>query len=272
MDFIYTFFSSLVEDGLLNDISISIFTSIVTLPLTSGFVKNIFKNRKKVKIGQARKEMHSFYITRLLDGEVWNDTEIEEWTCIFASKYGLKSCDLFQDKTEFTKQITNTIAKLEIINNNMKGTLIGKIRNNHSCDKCIEEKDNILKNEEMHLPPKENYENFEFDDLDYEIDVNFERKEMRDICMTSLISCLLVFIISLISVNTMHVLYEWSGHISLVFFNTIIAIIAMLPILANGLFHLKEFNIQSKKLFYLLVVVLLLCVVNCIYIVNILIK
>ena len=207
-----------------------------------------------------------------MDGEFLDDTEIKDWASVFATKHGLKSCDLFQDKTEFTKQITHAITKFEMIDDNMKLRLISRARHYYLCDKCIEDKDNILQNEEMHLTPKDNYANFEFEDIDYDIDVKFDCEEMRDINKTSLISSLLIFIISLISVNTIHVLYEWSGEISLIFFNTIIAIIAMLPILANGLFHLKKFNMQSKKLFYLLVVVLLLCVVNCMYIVNIILK
>lgn len=150
-----------------------------------------------------------------------------------------------------------------MIDSDIKEKIASKIRKNEvfinlEYNNIVDEKGNMLSGKND-IPPSEN-------------DIKLNKNEKKIITKLTLVVTIGISVSLLFIISIGQILYNFYGINAIIFIDTIIIMIIMMPIIINGVIHYEKFNEKSKKYFYLFLVIMLLNVVNFIYIVNNMLK
>lgn len=293
------FFLSIIKifnhSWFLQGVSINSFCALFSIPFTRNFFQKVFRNRKRNRIESSRNELLTYCLKQLIEHKYINNTDFENQLYLIAIKYELDEKDICEDKNAFIQNVMPTLSKEELISNDIKKKIANKIRkneifiasedqkkiiknNNSISNKKIDysKKDNNKSNSEINKSVKENgivkiYNIFTEKIRDYSNDhIQLNQKEKKDIFKYTSITTGIIFIILLLYDSLWQVLGNKYGDKSIIFINTIVILIATIPILVNGIINLSKFNKQNKIFFGFLLLISVLNIMNFIYIINIL--
>lgn len=238
--------------------------ALVSLPFTNKVVQKMFKNRKKNRVRNAFNEIKVYCLQQIIKNKHINKDDFESQLYIIANRYELDIKDIYKDKNIFKQKLIHSILEIDLIDNTTKEKIANKIR-----------KDKIFAKSERINGLADNAttfsENQEYTDENNNLeDILLNQDEKKDILKYTVIITGIFFISLLMYTFLCQVLINAYGNNSVIFINTIIIIIATIPILVNGIMHLKKFNEQNKIFFCFLFLILVLNIVNFICIVGIL--
>lgn len=235
--------------------------TLVTMPFTNKIVQKIFRNRKKNRIAYARDELQTFCIQQLLENKNINKDEFENMIYMLAIKYNLDKKDIYNDKIIFLQNLAQSILKIDLLGNNTKEKLSDKIR-----------KDNIFTEPEYETSNNNSTLSDEMDCTNefYEENIELDRSEKIDIFKYTGIITSIIFIMLLLYTFLSQVLIVAYGNNSIIFINTIIIILAIIPIIVNGIIYFKKFDEYNKVFLGLFILISILNISNFISIIGVL--
>lgn len=237
--------------------------ALVSLPFTNKIVQKFFVNRKRNRIKNAFNEIKIYCLQQIIKDKHINKDDFENQLYMIANRYNLDTKDIYKDDNIFKQTLIHSILGIDFIDNNTKEKIANKIRK----DKLFIESE--FKNNQDSpkvFSEEQDYTN-EYNNLD---DILLNKSEKKDILKYTAIITGTIFISILIYTFLYQVLVKAYGNNSVIFINTIVIIIASIPILINGIVHLKKFNEQNKIYFCFLLLISILNIINFICIVGIL--
>lgn len=237
--------------------------TLASLPFTNKIVQKIFKNRKSNRIKNAFNEIKIYCLQQIIQDKYINKNDFENQLYMIANRYRLDIKDIYKDKNIFKQNLIRSILEVDLIDNSTKEKMVNKIRK----DKIFIEPETIDNLDNSTIFSEEQDHNDENNNLD---NVLLSKDEEKDIFKYTCIITCIFFILLLVYTFLCQVLINAYGNNSVIFINTIIIIIATIPILINGIIHLKKFNDQNKVYFCFLLLIYLLNIINFICIVDIL--
>lgn len=262
----------LIEDSwLLQGLLINTTYTLLSIPFTSKIIANVFKNRKKIRIVNARQELYIEYIKRTFTKDNISAKNFKNLLYIIANKYNLLISDVYGDDDLFLKNITTKILNLDIIDDTKKEQLIASIRKKFLGDIYILDthKYSFNDNESEEEINNINDNISSYEEATRQDNLEEEKKAVRKY---TFITSILLFLFLFFFTSIIQLLYNTYNTNGIVFINVVITAIVIIPILANGMIHFDKFNNQNKKLFLLLIIILLLNIINFIYIISTLFK
>lgn len=257
IDFIFTLFNNWLFQGVTG----GILATAITFPFVNGQVKKILVSRKTKRIENARQEIVTGYISGNIMNSDFSQEKLREITDIIMTKHNLKIKDIFLNDREFNDYIIKNISSIKSLNDETKHKLIVDLQNNYrdlfvnDCEK-IEAKEKVEKE----------YVNI---NVDFTIDENYQFNdyEMTHIKRTKIFFCFIIFMILFFIISIINLLLKSYGTVSIIFLNIVITSIVMIPVLINGLLHMKEFDNRNKVFFYIIIFILILNMINSCFII-----
>lgn len=127
-NFLILFTEIIGESWFWQGIIINTSFTLATLPFTNKMVQKIFKNRKRNKIKNARKELEIYCLQQLLKDKHLNKEDFENQIYMIANRYKLDIKDIYNDKNTFFKNLTHTILEIDLLDDGEKERLSNRIR------------------------------------------------------------------------------------------------------------------------------------------------
>lgn len=261
----WSFLLIFTEPWFWQGIIINTLFSIASIPFTNKIVQKVFRNRKRNRIKNALNEIKVYCLQQIIKDKHINRDNFENQLYIIANRYELDIKDIYNDKNIFDKTLIHSILEVNIIDGTTKEKIANQIRKNEI---FIEpERNNSLDDTAIFSADKENIN----DNNNFE-DISLNKNEKKNILKYTAIITGIFFVFLLIYTFLCQVLIKAYGNNSVIFINTIIIIISIIPILVNGIIHLKSFNEQNKIYFCFLLLISVLNIINFICMIGILLK
>lgn len=253
------------EEWFLQGIFINASFAVVSIPFTRRIFQNIFKNRKKDKIKKAGNELKIYCLQKLIGEKYIDKNEFENQLFLIANKYELNKEDIYANKNVFIKELMISIIDTNLIDANTKEKIANKIRHDQIFIRAkhkniIDEKGNTIFVENSTSSS----------DKANKCNIKFASEEKKKIFKYTLVATIVIFIFLLSFISIVQVLFRTYGINAVIFMNTIVIMVTIIPILMNGVIHFEKFNKQNRKIFYLLLAILMLNFISFICIVSIL--
>ena len=255
MNQIMSILESLIDNPLFHEVAINIIGTIITYPFMKGFVKKAVNNRKKMRMKQAWEELSMECIKKLFTKDSVSRKEVDYLIQLIAHKNKLNISDLAENREDFEKKLIGEIANKDFIDYSMKGKLLDIIKGNRDDEEDLE----AVRIHALYKSICSKYESAEWFENERVFAKENEKSYIRK--LTLIFTCF-IFIVGLLATNIIQVLYESCGVISFVYLNGIVSVFAILPILGNGIYSYDNLDRQGRRLFYLLILVLFLTIIN----------
>lgn len=232
-----------------------------TMPFTNKIVQKVFRNRKGNRIKNARAELRTYCLQHLIKDKHIDKVDFENEIYMLTIRYKLDKKDIYNDQNTFLKNLTQSILQIDLLDNSTKEKISNKIRKEkiftESDDKNLRHHSTV--SNEREGTDKYNEENIELD-----------KNEKREVFKYTGVITSIIFIILLMYTFLSQVLIKAYGIYSIVFINTIIIILAIIPILVNAIIHFKKFDEYNKIILSLFILISILNIINFISIARIL--
>ena len=233
--------------------------TLALLPLTNRIVQKLFVNRKKNRIKNALNEFKIYCLQQIIKDKHINKDDFENQLYMIANRYNLDIKDIYKDTNVFKQILVHSLLEIDFIDNNTKEKIANRIRK----DKLFIETETKNSQDNATIFAEEHDYNNEDNILDnnsWKIELN--KNEKKDILKYTGIITGIIFVFLLIYTFLCQVLVKAYGNNSVIFINTIIIIIATIPILINGIIHMNKFNEQNKIYFCFLLLISILNIIN----------
>lgn len=251
-DFIFT----LLNNWLFQSVTGGIIVTVITFPFVNGQIKKIFVNRKNKRIENARQEILTGYVSGNIMNSDFSRKKLRGIVDIIMTKYNLNIKDIFPNDREFDGFVIKNISLIKSLNDITKHKLIVDLQDNFR-DLLVNECEKLEDIEKI----EEEYTNTN-DNLTIDRNYQFNNNEIRYIKRTKILFGFIIFMILFFIINVINLLLKSYGTVSIIFLNIIIASIIMIPVLINGILHMKEFNDSNKIFFYIIIFTLILNMIN----------
>lgn len=241
--------------------------SIGSIPFTSKFIKSKFRRLKRNRIKAAENELLKYCLQRLLKEKRICNEDFENQLFIIASKHQLSAKDIMEDKELFRKKLAASIVKIDMIDEKMKQNFVLEIRNNKIFF------NNDEKSNAAHSKKDFNHKTGEDDSGEeeyaaYFFDEEIDGEDKKVIYKQTGIVTGIIFISLLLLYSFIQIFFRILGINGIILISTVIILILLFPILANGILHYEEFENVSKRNFYFLVIIFLFAIINFISIIT----